>query len=132
MINEENFIEKYVPFDREIVVEIIDIFIEEYDERIEKIYHHIKTKNLSELQKSTHAFKGVIANFETNCKAYDEISKMESEAQVMLDYEQNAEKTNPAENESFYENIEKVFFSFRKNSRRMLNQLKELRKNYTD
>ncbi len=132
MINEEKFAENYVHFDREIVVEIIDIFIEEYDERIEKISHHLKTKNPDELLKCAHAFKGVISNFETECSAYTEIAEMETASHVFThNFTSEAGSSNEKEDE-YYKQLEEVFVSFKKNSKKILYQLKDLRKNYTD
>ena len=132
MINEEKFAENYVHFDREIVVEIIDIFIEEYDERIEKISHHLKTKNPDELLKCTHAFKGVISNFETECSAYTEIAEMETASHIFTNnYISEVGSSNEKEDE-YYKRLEEVFISFKKNSKKILFQLKELRKKYAD
>jgi HPt (histidine-containing phosphotransfer) domain-containing protein len=129
MINEEKFAETYAPFDRETVVEIIDIFLEEYQERIDKLSRQLENKNLPELQKSAHAFRGVIANFETDCRAYDEIAEIETECRNLL--MDNAQADTNAIDEVCIK-LTPVFLSFKRNSRQLFNQLREIRVNYAD
>lgn len=131
MINKEKFAETYVHFDRETVVEIIDIFLEEYDERIEKITKQLKTKDFEELKKSSHAFKGVIANFETECEAYDEITEIMETTHGLFENDE-IEKMNDVEKEELAEELLTKFNVFKKHSRQMYNQLKEIRENYVD
>lgn len=132
MINQKKFAETYVHFDKETVVEIIDIFFEEYGERIEKILHQLDTCDFVELQKSAHAFKGVIANFETECKAYEEISEIEIACRKLLETA-ISEKSSSAENgEQLAIRLKEIFNSFKRNSLKIYYQLKEIRKNYVD
>jgi HPt (histidine-containing phosphotransfer) domain-containing protein len=63
MIDREKFIENFKPFDKEIVLEIIDIFLEEYDDRMNVIEKNIKENKLEDLRFNAHSFKGVVANF---------------------------------------------------------------------
>lgn len=131
MINEKKFADTYVHFDRETVVEIIDIFLEEYIERIEKITNQLKNRDFEELKKSAHAFKGVIANFETECRAYDEISEILDETHQLLESEDFDDMTEE-EQEEIMEKLRIKFSAFKRNSRQMYNQLKDIRKNYED
>ena len=131
MINEKKFADTYVHFDRETVVEIIDIFLEEYNERIEKITKQLKNRDFEELKKSAHAFKGVIANFETECNAYDEISEILEESHQLAENEDFDDMTEE-EQEEILEKLSIKFSAFKRNSRQMYKQLKEIRKNYED
>lgn len=131
MINEKKFTDTYVHFDPETVVEIIDIFLEEYDERIEKISRQLKNRDFEELKKSAHAFKGVIANFETDCKAYEEISEMLDEAHQLIE-NKDFDALSEEEQEEFIDMLQKKFSAFKRHSRQMFNQLKDIRKNYAD
>jgi len=127
MIQEEKFAETYKIFDRETVVEIIDLFINEYNTRIEKLSTFLDSRDFMELQKCTHAFKGVISNFETECKAYDEITEIETECRnLALDNITLDEEST----EELAEKLLKIFNSFKKNSKQIYNQLKDIRKNY--
>jgi HPt (histidine-containing phosphotransfer) domain-containing protein len=131
MINEEKFAETYSHFDKETVVEIIDIFIEEYDERIEKITRQLKTKDFEELKKSAHAFKGVVANFETECVAYEEITSIMEETHNLFENNIIDEMTEDKKDELAADLMTK-FESFKRHSRQLYNQLKQIRNNYID
>lgn len=50
-------------FDKEIVSEIIEIFIDEYPDRIENIAKSLESNDFSQLKFHAHSIKGVIANF---------------------------------------------------------------------
>lgn len=63
VINKEQFIDSFQYFDKEIVLEIIDIFIDEYPERIENLEISINNKDFPQLKFHAHSIKGVIANF---------------------------------------------------------------------
>jgi len=49
MINKQLFLDTFKVFDREVVVEIINIFFEEYPLRMEKMDKNIAEKNYKEL-----------------------------------------------------------------------------------
>lgn len=63
MINKGTFSAMYENFDKEVVVEIIDIFIKEYPDRIIQLEQDIQNGDLESLYKHAHSLKGVIANF---------------------------------------------------------------------
>ncbi|MGC8864699.1 MAG: Hpt domain-containing protein [Bacteroidales bacterium] len=63
MIDKTTFTAMYENFDKEVVVEIIDIFIKEYPERIAQLEQDIQSGDLESLYKHAHSLKGVIANF---------------------------------------------------------------------
>ncbi len=63
MIDREKFKENFVYLDKEVVVEIIDIFLSEYEERILNIQNNIKQGDFAGLKFNAHSLKGVIANF---------------------------------------------------------------------
>ena len=63
VIDKEALLDTFQYFDKHIVVEIIDIFIREHAERIEKIRHAVATKDFQKLKFESHSLKGVIANF---------------------------------------------------------------------
>ena len=63
MINRETFSMNYEIFDKEIVKEIIDIYIQEYPDRMKNLKQYIADNNLEELYKEAHSLKGVTANF---------------------------------------------------------------------
>lgn len=128
MINEEKFKKTYKNFDREIVFEIIDIFLNEYDDRIKKLKDFLSSGNLEELSKSAHAFKGVISNFETECTAYDEIAAIENLTRNYFTRKDHADD----DGRKLQKNLEEILASFSKNSRQMYHQLKRMREDYAD
>lgn len=63
MIDRAKFNENFQYFDNEIIVEIIDIFISEYDERYRNLRKNVDEKDFAQLKFNAHSLKGVIANF---------------------------------------------------------------------
>lgn len=63
MIDKEIFNSNYEIFDKEIVSEIITIYIDEYPDRMVKLHDVIKSGNLDQVYKIAHSLKGVTANF---------------------------------------------------------------------
>ncbi len=63
VIDKEAFLDTFQYFDKPIVIEIIDIFINEQPERIERIENAINNKDFDTLKFDAHSLKGVIANF---------------------------------------------------------------------
>ena len=130
MINEENFRNHFSHFDNDIVVEIIDIFLEEYDDRIDKISGFIAKHDLDALRKAAHAFKGVIANFETECDAYQHIEAIEKESRDMIEETNSGRVLSEEEENEFYHDLLQHFSAFRRSSFELLQDLKEIRKEY--
>jgi len=82
MIDREKFKENFVYLDKEVVVEIIDIFLSEYEERLLNIQNTITQGDFSGLKFNAHSLKGVIANFMDPptielSRALDEKAKLE-------------------------------------------------------
>lgn len=63
MIDRKTFSMTYENFDKEVVVEIIDIFIAEYPERMAAIKKALDESDFDALNKHSHSLKGVVANF---------------------------------------------------------------------
>ncbi len=63
MIDKEQFLENFQYFDNEVVLEIINIFINEYPERMATLRKNIDEKDFDQLKFNAHSLKGVIANF---------------------------------------------------------------------
>lgn len=63
MVDKATFTAMYENFDKEVVVEIIDIFIKEYPDRMAQLEQDIQAGDLDSLYKHAHSLKGVIANF---------------------------------------------------------------------
>jgi len=129
MINEEKFHATYRNFDREIVLEIIDIFLKEYDDRVEKLVTFYTTGNYDELSKTAHAFRGVISNFETDCAAYHQISDLENSTRELLEHK----NTSTAIDENHYRIMfGELLAAFKVTSKQMFKQLQNMRAGYMD
>jgi HPt (histidine-containing phosphotransfer) domain-containing protein len=63
MIDRAAFDELYGNFDKEVVVDIIDIFINEYAGRMQAIEDAIVNADFDALNKRCHSLKGVVSNF---------------------------------------------------------------------
>jgi HPt (histidine-containing phosphotransfer) domain-containing protein len=63
VIDRTSFLDTFHYFDKEIVVEIIDIFINEYPDRMNAIKNDIEKLDFNALKFDAHSIKGVIANF---------------------------------------------------------------------
>ncbi len=63
MIDKKQFLENFQYFDNEVVLEIINIFIDEYPERMETLRKNINEKDFDQIKFNAHSLKGVVANF---------------------------------------------------------------------
>lgn len=63
MINLENFNENFKYYGNEVVVQIIDMFAEDYPKDIKMIEQNIANKDFLSLKFNAHHLKGSIANF---------------------------------------------------------------------
>jgi HPt (histidine-containing phosphotransfer) domain-containing protein len=64
MIDRDKLNNNFQYFDKETIIEIIDIFFSEYPERIEKIEKNISEGDFVQLKFNAHSLKGVVANFQ--------------------------------------------------------------------
>ena len=63
MIDRKKFDENFSYLDNDVIVEIIDIFLEEYGKRFSDIKKNIDDQDFNGLRFNAHSLKGVIANF---------------------------------------------------------------------
>ncbi len=63
MIDRQKFNDLFNNFNKEFVVEIIDIFLSEYDERFRKLHKNVEEKDFVNLKFNAHTLKGVVGNF---------------------------------------------------------------------
>ena len=111
-INKEQFIENFQYFDKEIILEIIDIFINEYPERMKSINDSISSKSFDDIKFHSHSIKGVVANF------------------CAPEVEQQARELEFKGTNKDFTDVEEMFEEFRKSTSALLEELKELRINY--
>jgi HPt (histidine-containing phosphotransfer) domain-containing protein len=63
MIDRNKFNENFQYFDNEIIVEIIDMFFSEFEERFINLHENVNTLDFEKLKFNAHSIKGVIGNF---------------------------------------------------------------------
>jgi HPt (histidine-containing phosphotransfer) domain-containing protein len=63
MIDRRKFDENFQLFEKDVIIEIIDIFESEYEERFSTLEKNIKDRDFNKLKFNAHSLKGVIANF---------------------------------------------------------------------
>jgi len=112
IINPILFNDTFQYFDKEIVVEIIDIFINEYAERMSKIREAIQSKNYADLKFNAHSMKGVVANF------------------AVPDLQALARDLEIAGSEQNLTNVEEKFQKFSEQSQWLVDDLKEIRSQF--
>ena len=98
VIDKEKFQENFKHFDKELIVEIIDMFINEHPDRMAKIKKDIESSDMESLKFNAHSFKGVIANFmaelpKTHAKILEEKAKLNDSNDLDSDYNNLLEST---------------------------------------
>ena len=63
IVDKEKFQENFRFFDKEIVLEIIIMFINEFPERMTAIKQNVDDLDMEKLRFNAHSLKGVVANF---------------------------------------------------------------------
>jgi len=113
MIDRGRFKENFFYLDKEVVIEIIDIFLGEYKERLKILQKNISEKDFTGLKFNAHSLKGVIANF---------MDPLTIELTRKLDEQ--------AKHESM-DGLEELFISLNEGTISLVNELQELKKEFT-
>jgi len=113
MIDRATFTANYEIFDKEIVKEIIDIYIQEYPDRMTNLQKNIEEKDLENLYKNAHSLKGVTANF------FDKETE---------DIARQLESKGKNEDDS---GLEDLFQQLKVTSEKLVEELKKLREEYS-
>jgi hypothetical protein len=132
MINTKAFKERYSDFYKEIVLDILDMFITGYNENISKLSAHLSNKDLTSLKKAAHAFKGIIGNVETNCSAFTEIERIESMSEQLSQF---GTMDHIEDDEDFKKALSEIaaqFALFKNSSKQLLEEAKNLRLEYQE
>ena len=90
-IDWKQFNENFQYYDKEIIKEVIDIFVEEYDERMSTLQKNIDEKDLVNLAFHAHSIKGVIANYKAPYvvelfQSLEDMAKKNQELQIPETY----------------------------------------------
>ncbi|NQV02557.1 MAG: Hpt domain-containing protein [Bacteroidia bacterium] len=113
MIDRKRFKENFVYLDKEVVVEIIDIFLGEYEERITNIQKNITEQDFTGLRFNAHSLKGVIANF---------MDPETIELSRILDERAKHEDTN---------GLQELFENLKRGTESLVKELQDLKADFT-
>jgi HPt (histidine-containing phosphotransfer) domain-containing protein len=84
MVNKQAFTDTFQYFDKEVIIEIIDIFIDESPERLSGLEQNINEANFEKLRFNAHSLKGVVANFAAPA-AVEKIKTLEKTAAELIE-----------------------------------------------
>jgi len=111
-INQELLRETFDIYDKETIIEIINIFFEEYPERIEALNEATSNKDSEKLRTTAHGLKGVISHFHAE------------EARGL------AKQLEEKGMEGDFEDVEDIKTKLFEQMDEMIVELKEIKKNY--
>ncbi|MDY0103970.1 MAG: Hpt domain-containing protein [Lentimicrobium sp.] len=84
MVNKQIFIDTYQYFDKAVILEIIDIFIDECPDRLTTLEQNITEASFDKLRFNAHSLKGVVANFSAPA-AFEKVKQLEKTASDLVD-----------------------------------------------
>ena len=111
MINKESFRENFKYYDKSIVLQVIDIFLDEYPDRLRELEKNVSELDYPSIDNNAHSFKGVVAY----------MSSALAEVARKLEF-MGKEQSNAGIHETFEE--------LRANARLLANDLKDMRTEY--
>jgi HPt (histidine-containing phosphotransfer) domain-containing protein len=76
IIDWDQFNENFQYYDKEVITEVVNIFVNEYEARINTLQKNIDEKDYTNLAFNAHSFKSVIGNYMAS-KAYEPARKLE-------------------------------------------------------
>jgi HPt (histidine-containing phosphotransfer) domain-containing protein len=132
MINKEAFKERYSDFDKDIVLDILDMFIVGYDEYIAALSTHLSNSDLASLKKAAHAFKGIIGNIEANCTVFGEIDRIETMSEQLLELDKIEDIENDEEYKQALNEIAAQLTHFKLSCYLLLDEAKKLKLEYQE
>lgn len=113
-IDKAAFQESFKVYDNEVIVEIIDLFFEEYPERLKSLEEAIRQHDAETLRTTAHGLKGVIAHFHAD-EAHSLAKNLESKG---------ASKT--------MKETDKILDQLKEKTDRIAEELKEIKKEYQE
>ncbi len=132
MINREKFKERYSDFDKDLVLDILDLFINDYNEKISRLSKDLTEHRPESFKSDAHAIKGIIGNIDASSPAFDYISQLEELSQQLINAVLNNNGMSPETEKSKYDEMMRRFILFKNASHQLLNDAKNLRKEYSE
>lgn len=84
MVNKQAFTNTYQYFDKSVIVEIIDIFIDECPGRMTALEQNILEANFDKFRFNAHSLKGVVANFSAP-SVFEKVKELEKAAAGLIE-----------------------------------------------
>jgi hypothetical protein len=86
MVDKKLFTETFQYFDKSVIIEIIDIFINESPDRLNSLEQNINDGDFKMLRFNAHSLKGVVANFASQ-PAFEKVKSLERSAADFMETE---------------------------------------------
>lgn len=132
MIDREQFKQRYRDFDKDLVLDILDLFINDYNEKISRLSKDLSGHQPEALKNDAHALKGIIGNIDTSSPAFEYITQLEDLAQQLIEAIPNDKGMTPETEKAKYDEMMRLFMLFKNTSHQLLNDAKELKKDYSE
>ena len=111
-IDKEALQKSFKLYDKDVIVEIIDLFFEEYPERIKSLEEAISQKDHELLKTTAHSIKGVVSHFHA-----------EGPRSLAKDLEEKGTNQDMT-------GVESIFGQLKEKADKMLEELEEIKKEY--
>jgi len=104
MIDRKKFDENFQYFENDVIIEIINIFDTEFDERFDALTRNIANRDFDQLKFNAHSLKGVVANFMEPevirlSQRFDEMAKNREETGIIPLFEELKQRSVALRNE---------------------------------
>ncbi|HOI86328.1 MAG TPA: Hpt domain-containing protein [Lentimicrobium sp.] len=84
MLDKQAFRETYHFLDKEVIIEIIDIFLSEYETKLQKLEQNLADGDLPGIRFTAHNIKGVVSNFNVS-ELYQQAKELEQTATALVE-----------------------------------------------
>jgi HPt (histidine-containing phosphotransfer) domain-containing protein len=127
MINTEAFKERYSDFDRDIVLDILEMFISGYKENLTALNEYLNNSDLPALKKAAHALKGNIGNIDADCAAFADIDRLETMVEQLSELDNIDEIKNDVTYQKALNEIATSLEQFKSSSHALLDEARKLK-----
>jgi len=127
MIDRQQLHEFIKYYGKDILIEISDMLISEYDERFRNLKANVAARNYKDLQFNAHSLKGVIANF-MDPVTIEQSKRLDQLAKTAIEHWEKSDETTRKEIEA---GIEKALIDIEKSSALLIEELKKIKKEIT-
>jgi len=127
MINTEAFKARYSDFDKDIVLDILDMFISGYKDNITALSQYLQNTDLPALKKAAHALKGNIGNIDADSPAFFDIDRIENMSEQLSELDNSEEIKNDVAYQKALNEIASSLKRFKESSNELFDEAKKLK-----